>query len=67
MDPFLYKIQMEKYYVDVEIDMDSIVSVLKRLTGVCSMLQYVDIDLDDIAWVYVEIEMVGDNIFHYHQ
>lgn len=56
MDVFLYKIQIDKYYRDVEIHIDSIVAHHERPTDVSMMLQHVDWNLNETSRVEEDIE-----------
>jgi len=49
MDALYYKIEMDKYYTDVEIDIDSVTPLPERDTDVSRKLQYVDSDVDEIT------------------
>jgi len=66
MDALRYKIEMEKYYRDVEIDMDSVASLPKIPTNVSNRLQYVDSHVDDMPRMDVEIETYGHNCLCFH-
>lgn len=66
MDELIYKIQMHKYYRDVETDMDYVVSLRKRPIDVYSRLHYVDSDLGETGRADEDIKTLGANNFHYH-
>jgi hypothetical protein len=66
MDALLYKIQMDKYYRDVEIDMDSVVSLPKRPTNVSTRLQFVDCDIEEIRDNDNDIQGLATDHFHSH-
>lgn len=66
MDALCYKIEMDKYYRDVEIDMDSVAALMERPTNFSSRLQYVDSHVGDIARMDTKIERNGPNCLHSH-
>ena len=47
MDALHYKIQNDKYYRDVQIDMESVDALPLRSTDVSNMIQFVDSDIED--------------------
>lgn len=56
---------MEKYYRDVEIDMDLVVALWKIIFVVSSRLQFVNNGIDEIAREYPEIDREGVNSLHF--
>jgi len=65
MDALRYKIEMDEYYRDVEINMDSFASLPERPTDVSSRLQYVDSHVDDVPRMDVETETYVANCLHF--
>jgi hypothetical protein len=47
MDALYYKIQNEKYYKDVQIDQQSVVSLPYQPTNVSDRLHYINSDIED--------------------
>lgn len=67
LDGLVYKSPMNKYYKDVEIDMDSVVSLTERPTDVSSRLQFFYSDLDEVAREDVEMDSEVVDSMHCHQ
>ena len=61
-----YKIQMDKYYRDVQIDMDSLASLPERPTDVSSRLKFVDCDIQDTESNDVDNQELAPDRFHFH-
>jgi hypothetical protein len=47
MNAFHYKIEMNKYYQDVEIDMDLVLSLPHEVTNMSDRLHHVNLDIDE--------------------
>jgi len=58
------KFQRDKYYRDVEIDIDSIVSIPERPTNVFTKLQIVDCDMDEIDPKYLNVQRLDTNMVY---
>ena len=56
MDELHYKIQMDKYYRDVEIDPESPVCLLEQPTNVSSKLRYIKFDIADSEEIDADID-----------
>jgi hypothetical protein len=66
LDALRYKIQMDKYYRDVQIDMNSLDSLSKRPTDVSSRLKFVDCDIQETeSNVFDDQELAPDRL-HAH-
>jgi len=66
LDALHYKIQMYKYYRDVEIDMDSIVALPVRTKNVSTKFKFVDCDIEEIDNNVFDIQGFPTDHFHSH-
>jgi hypothetical protein len=66
LDAFCYKIKMDKYYKDVQIDMDSLDSLPERPIDVSSRLKFVDCDIQETKSNFVDIQELDPDHFHAH-
>jgi ATP-dependent DNA helicase PIF1 len=66
LDALRYKIQMDKYYRDVQIDMDSLASLPERPTDVSSRLKFVDCDIQETKSNVVDNQELAPDRLHAH-
>ena len=66
MDALHYKIQNDKYYRDVQIDMESVDVLPLRSTDVSNMIQFVDCDIEDVNNNDDNFERLNTDFFHSH-
>ena len=66
MDALRYKIQMDKYYRDVQIDMDSLDALSERPTYVSSRLKFVDCDIEETEMNNFNIQELALDRLHAH-
>ena len=59
MDALHYKIRMEKYYRDVEVDPESVICLPDQPTDVSSKLCYINSDIADSEEIDADIDRFG--------
>ena len=59
MDALHYKIRMEKYYRDVEVDPESVICLPDHPTDVSSKLRYINSDIADSEEIDADIDRFG--------
>ena len=66
MDALHYKIWMEKYYRDVEVDPESVICLRDQPTDVSSKLHYINSDIAKSDDIDVKIDMFGNHQLETH-
>ena len=66
MDALHYKIQNDKYYRDVQIDIDSVDALPLRSTYVSNMLQFIDCDIEDTNNHDDNFDRLNNEFLHSH-
>ena len=54
-----YKIQMDKYYRDVEVDLESVICLPNQPIDVSSKLRYINSDIADSKYIDADIDIFG--------
>lgn len=66
MDALHYKIQNDKYYRDVKIDMESVDALPLRSMDVSNMIQFIDCDIGDVNNNDDNFERLNTDFLHSH-
>ena len=66
MNALYYKIQMENFYQDVQIDMDSVTALPENPTDVSTRLKFVDCDIEEIDNNVSDIQGFPPDRLHSH-
>ena len=66
MDALHYKILMDKYYRNVEVDLESVICLLDHPTDVSSKLGYINSDIADSEDIDADIDRFGTHRLETH-